>query len=407
MEGNDQIIQSQDEQHNFSPKKTIYIVTVVVLIAIISLIIFYTPHKSSYEISDPIVIDGDFIYLTDCYKRTYRESSCPSNGKAQLIISDIRGKDVRVLKSFDYDPGRFSPQGSYYEKFVHTYSETYEVIIVDAHGNEVFTLPDYVHKSSTPQYIGSEEDGGIAWSNDERFIAQIIQPCKEGTTCSNLHLWETSEYAHFVIYDLVKKQKIFYKELDNLLYPEIGEPYSTDPRIIWSDVDNTLYTYNEKGIYAVSNLENNPVVSFLDTPVPCLGLAVKASEYFCHSKMGTIYPHGVNNPQESAQHTYIFKYIRNEEKLSGPIQVTLKGALVDGEYNAKLSFLNYKYLMFVPVLGYQTIVDIETGKIAKTWGSNNRRYDLPIFFGSKTENSGTMSFPVRYIPLKTAQPEQH
>lgn len=334
--------------------------------------------QEKYEINGPIKINGKFIYAKDCFGKPFQRQHCPGNAETQLVVSDVLEKNITVLKSFPviknekypyiYFP---SPRGSYYMKLGEpSYSDAITGIIFDLNDNEIYTPPDPLHL--------------VKWSDDERFLAQIIP---------------TRNNPRVVVYDIQKKKKIFDQRLDNIQKSQVGDPYSTGPGIDWANESNVLYTFNEQGIKIISNFENYPSVKFIKTPVTCHGLAVKNNEFFCHSKMGTIFP-GVENPAPSVYQASIFKYSLNGEELSGPIPVTLNGLALEGEYGAGLSFLDEKYLLFNPVLGSPVIIDTETGRIGETAsyalrGLVDYSSDIPILLGNLRDD--IPDFPVRYL----------
>lgn len=416
MENQPETLQPQTELYSVFSKKTFGFVILAILIIIGGFYFYFQKEPSqtqtqenetmmSYKIVDPIVIEGDFIYTTtDCYPRSFYESSCPEGILKQLVVSDVRGKNMQVLKNITDDRYLVSPQGTYYYTYDASRFTVYKVTIFDANKHELFALPDFVSRNANPRFSGDEQDGGIVWSNDERFIAQITPSCIQGTSCEKEHLWTVGNNPRIAVYDVLKKKKVFDKELDNILEPSFDRGYYTDPHAVWSDQDNTLYSYNEKGIYVIRNLETTPQVTFLEGPCP--GLAVRGNEFFCHSPMGSIFQGGAIDPKKSPYHTTLYKYVWNGEALSKPVQVTLPGALLEGEYAGKLYFIDTRYLIFYPSLGFRSIVDTETGKLETIDlplpdEPTPRYMDLPVFFGT-TDDDGpsTTDVPTRYRPAK-------
>lgn len=283
-----------------------------------------------------------------------------NDGTETIQVSDGNGSNIKILKELESPKGDDffyygfpSPRGTYFFKLSN------DSVVMDLTGKKVFALSKRIENN----YAGAREvfsvpdrleyKDVIKWSNDERYLARIK---------------EDNQEKLIIVYDVQKGKQIFQEPVGAVKESEVGDPISTNPKVVWGDNDDTLYSFNDLGIKIITNLDSVPVVKFIPTKVPCLGLAPHGNEFFCHGRMNTIWSDGVDNPANSSSTGSVFKYTLASDILSEPQNVTTKA--IEGEYEAEMTFLDNTHLLYTPELGGNSVIDTETGKITNVDSDN-------------------------------------
>lgn len=290
-------------------------------------------NKTEEDITSNRYIFISKSYLVDNAKKDFDMTDV-------IVVSNSDGSNPVIIKELK-DPRKYffrspSPRGTYY---IRATLGSGNASVMNLDEKEVFNLPAELALGDI-----------VRWSFDEKYLARIIGDS-------------------IVVYDIRKGEKIFEEEVGYVKKAEYGDPISTNPKIIWAEDSDTLYSFNESGIKIMANFNTNPTIRFIETKIPCLGITPHNNNFFCHGKMNTIFSDGVNNPADSELTGSVFKYTLLNDKLSDPEIVTT--VPLEGEYEAELSMLDDEALLFTPLLGSSSIVNTITGKVTLV-DSDNR-----------------------------------
>ncbi|MEI6288111.1 MAG: hypothetical protein WCP18_00795 [bacterium] len=295
--------------------------------------------QEKYGLSESLIIKSNFIKFT----------------KGELVVCDINGNTVKVLK--EYKPINSaanssvstssssaemmtfpSPLGSFYigETGMANYSRTRKVYGID--GKYLFSINYRYGKV-------------LKWSPSEKFLAVLDN--------TNLQYG----LVDVVVYSTALAKEVFRFPL-RIPYGGTSRYGESNADFAWSDRNDTLYVSEaNNSIYIFNNFGGDLSERSVYIEEPCNSLAVRGNEIYCTKKMGTIYS-GTANTTGTDKNGDIIKYILTDNHELAPPQ-DLTPERLDGEYNASISFIDNSHLLFVPLLGLNTIINVDTGKIAE------------------------------------------